>query len=198
MTADDFVKSLKILPAKRLEKSMKATVQASGRLVFATDAIKDMELTVDKSIKIYETSTMDLGAVLSVKDDPEAFTLKHNGPYYYVSFKNFLQERGIDYKNKKIVYDITNLGDRFEGKTLYKFAYRELPNGAKVEDDEQDSENETPQPSMPTEETSKDAAAEPPTEDVASMEPPTYTAEPEEVPQTSGTSETGRNDDMPF
>lgn len=122
-----FADKLKKLDAHRLQQSVKATVQSNGRLTFTVEATKEMGLSEDKSLVIFEAEGGDLGAVISVKDDPEAFVLKKCGLYFYVAFKNYLQQAGIDYKNQRIIYDITELDERIEGKTLYQFARRVLP-----------------------------------------------------------------------
>lgn len=122
-----FADRLKKLDAHRLQQSVKATIQSNGRLTFTVEATKEMGLSEEKSLVIFEADGGDLGAVISVKDDPEAFVLKKCGLYYYVAFKNYLQQAGIDYKGQRIIYDITELDEKIEGKTLYQFARRVLP-----------------------------------------------------------------------
>ena len=152
MSTKGFLSTLKPLDAQRLQKSVKATVQNSGRLTFAMDAVKDMELSEDKSIIILAAEDGNLGAVISHKGDPEAFVLKKCGAYFYVSFKNYLQQAGVDYKNQRVVYDITELDEEYKGRTLYKFERRLLPKNAKDDGDDETSEqqeaDETP-PSAP-------------------------------------------------
>ena len=122
-----FADRLKKLDAHRLQQSVKATVQANGRLTFTVEATKEMALSEEKSLVIFEADGGDLGAIISHKGDPEAFVLKKCGQYFYVAFKNYLQQAGIDYKGQRIIYDITELDERLEGKTLYKFERRVLP-----------------------------------------------------------------------
>lgn len=138
--AKGFLATLKPLDAQRLQKSVKATVQASGRLTFAMDAVNDMKLSEDKSIIILAAENGDLGAALSTKGDPEAFALKKCGAYFYVTFKNYLQQAGIDYKKFKVMYDITELDEQYKGKTLYKFERRMILRG---EDEAGDPTEET-------------------------------------------------------
>ena len=139
---------MKPLDAQRLQKSVKATVQNSGRLTFAMDAVKEMELSEDKSMIILAAENGNLGAVISYKGDPEAFVLKKCGLYFYLSLKNYLQQAGIDYKNQRVVYDITELDEEYKGKTLYKFERRFLPKNAKDkangETDDHQEAQETP------------------------------------------------------
>ena len=122
-----FADRLKKLDAHRLQQTVRATVQSNGRLTFSVEATKEMGLSEDKSLVIFEADGGDLGAVISVKNDPEAFVLKRCGLYYYVAFKNYLQQAGIDYKGQRIMYDVTELDEKIDGKTLYKFSRRVLP-----------------------------------------------------------------------
>ena len=85
----------------------------------------------DKSIIIFAAANGDLGAIVSHKGDKQAFDLKKAGAYYYISFKNYLQEQGIDYKNQRIIYDITELEEKLDGQTVYRFARRVLPKETK-------------------------------------------------------------------
>lgn len=122
-----FADKLKKLDAHRLQQSVKATVQSNGRLTFTVEATKEMGLSEEKSLVIFEADGGDLGAVISHKGDPDAFILKRCGLYFYVAFKNYLQQAGIDYKGQRIIYDITELDEKIDGKTLYQFARRVLP-----------------------------------------------------------------------
>ena len=142
MSTKGFLSTLKPLDAQRLQKSVKATVQNSGRLTFAMDAVKDMELSEDKSIIILAAEDGNLGAVISHKGDPEAFALKKCGAYFYVSFRNYLQQAGVDYKNQRVVYDITELDETYKGRTLYKFERRLLPKNAKDDSDDETADRQ--------------------------------------------------------
>ncbi len=125
-----FADNLKKLDALRLQQQAKATVQFNGRLSFTLEACKAMELSEDKSIIIFEAENGDLGATISVSGDPEAFTLKKCGPYFYIALRNYLKQSGIDYKRQKIIYDISELDEKIEGRTLFKFERRVLPREA--------------------------------------------------------------------
>ena len=123
----NFAERIRKLDALRLQQSAKATVQFNGRLSFTMEAGKVMGLSDDKSIVIFsDPESDDLGAVISVKDDPEAFVLKKCGPYFYLSFRNYLRQANLDYKRKKIIYDITQLEDKIDGKPLFRFECRML------------------------------------------------------------------------
>ena len=143
-----FADNLRKLDAMRLQQSVKATVQFNGRLSFTLEAGKTMGLSEDKSLTIFESDSDDLGATITEKGDPEAFVLKKCGPYFYIAFRNYLKEAGIDYKKNKIIYDISQLDEKFEGRTLFKFERRILPRDPKdiqpseqVEDDDDDNQS---------------------------------------------------------
>lgn len=129
--AAEFVAGMKRLDAERLQQSAKAAIQSNGRLSLTVEAGRLMHLSDDRSIVIFAAANGDLGAIVSHKGDKQAFDLKKAGAYYYLTFKNYLQEQGIDYKNQRIMYDITELEEKFEGKTVYRFARRVLPKEAK-------------------------------------------------------------------
>lgn len=157
--AKSFFSTLVPLDAQRLQKSVKATVQSSGRLTFAMDAVKEMGLSEDKSIIILAADNGDLGAVMSTKGDPTAFVLKKCGAYFYVSFKNYLVQQGVDFRNFKIIYDITELDEKHPttGKPIYKFERRMLPRGA----EEQDPTDEPAPVAEEADGATTDVAAEP-------------------------------------
>lgn len=122
-----FADNLKKLDAFRLRQQVKATVQYNGRLSFTIEAGKKIGLSEEKSLAIFEADNGDLGATIGEQGDPEAFVLKKCGPYYYIALRNYLQQAGIDYKRQKIIYDISQLDEKIEGRTLYKFERRVLP-----------------------------------------------------------------------
>jgi len=145
-----FGEQLRKLDALRLQQSAKATVQFNGRLSFTNEAGKIMGLSEDKSLVIFAADNGDLGATISIKGDPEAFVLKKCGPYFYIAFRNYLREAGIDYKKHKIIYDICLLDEKLEGRDLFKFERRILPRDPKdmltTDPSEDDDEDETQLP----------------------------------------------------
>ena len=143
-----FGETLKKLDALRLQQSVKATVQYNGRLSFTLEAAKMMGLSEEKSLIVFEAENGDLGATISEKGDPEAFVLKKNGPYFYIAFVNYLRRAKLDYRKDKIIYDIMELDEKLEGRTLYKFERRILLRDPKdiqpaEQIDEDDDETQT-------------------------------------------------------
>ena len=127
----NFAANLKMLDAERLQQTAKATIQSNGRLSLTVEAGSLMHLSDDKSIVIFAAENGDLGAIVSHKGDRRAFELKKAGAYFYITFKTYLQEMGIDYKNRRIVYDIIATDEKIDGKVLYRFSRRVLPKESK-------------------------------------------------------------------
>ena len=127
----NFAANLKMLDAERLQQTAKATIQSNGRLSLTVEAGRLMHLSYDKSIVIFAAENGDLGAIVSHKGDRRAFELKKAGAYFYITFKTYLQEMGIDYKNRRIVYDIIATDEKIDGQVLYRFSRRVLPKESK-------------------------------------------------------------------
>ena len=127
----NFAANLKMLDAERLQQTAKATIQSNGRLSLTVEAGRLMHLSYDKSIVLFAAENGDLGAIVSHKGDRRAFELKKAGAYFYITFKTYLQEMGIDYKNRRIVYDIIATDEKIDGQVLYRFSRRVLPKESK-------------------------------------------------------------------
>ena len=127
----NFASNLKMLDAERLQQTAKATIQSNGRLSLTVEAGRLMHLSDNKSIVIFAAENGDLGAIVSHKGDRRAFELKKAGAYFYITFKTYLQEMGIDYKNRRIVYDIIATDEKIDGQVLYRFSRRVLPKESK-------------------------------------------------------------------
>ena len=127
----NFASNLKMLDAERLQQTAKATIQSNGRLSLTVEAGRLMHLSDDKSIVIFAAENGDLGAIVSHKGDRRAFELKKAGAYFYITFKTYLQEMGIDYKSRRIVYDIIATDEKIDGQVLYRFSRRVLPKESK-------------------------------------------------------------------
>ena len=135
-----FINVAQMLDAKRLSKVAKATVQQQGRLGFSADAQRLMELENGKSIIFFEATDGDLGAVVTLQADERGFALRKSGPYYYLRMKNYFDERQIDYRKKRVIYDIAELNETFEEMKVFKFSRRILERGS-TEDREEEGED---------------------------------------------------------
>ena len=122
-----FGDTLTRLDAARLQQTARATIQSNGRLLLSVEATRLMKLADESSLIVFAAENGDLGATVSVKGDPQAFELKRAGATYYLTFKAYLEEAGINYKTQRIVFDITRLDEEIDGHTLFRFARHVLP-----------------------------------------------------------------------
>ena len=126
-----FADELKKLDASSLQRLARAKVDPHGRLIFTTEAMRDMGITVDNSIVLFEARDGHLGATVAQKGAKDGFILKRNGPYLYIAFSWYLQLIGLDYKKQKIVYDVLKTDEEMEGRTLWKLERRIVKKEAK-------------------------------------------------------------------
>lgn len=105
----------------------KASIHLGGNLGFSETAASLMELTNEKylQIAINEDDKKDLNLYVMVLAGKEENSIKVNkaGKYFYIKGKNIFDELEIDYKNKRVVFDIIKTD--YQGKIFYKFCRRE-------------------------------------------------------------------------
>lgn len=133
-----FIDSMQLLDAQRLSRFAKATIQASGRLGFSNDATKLMGLSENKRMLVFSAGARDLGVVIGNPDDTRGFAIKKTGLYFYVRMKNYFEQAGVDYKKYRVVYDITELDEKYEEMTVFKLARRDLERGSAEEAEEEE------------------------------------------------------------
>lgn len=133
-----FIDTGKMLNAKRLSRTAKATVQLQGRLAFSADAQRLMGLEDNQSVIFFEADGGNLGAVVAPPGDERGFSLRKSGPYYYLRMKNYFDERLIDYRTKRVIYDIVELDEEFEGMKVFKCSRRILERGSKEDLEEEE------------------------------------------------------------
>ena len=151
ISSKEFVASLKMLDAGRLQKTARAIVQGNGRLSLTVEAGRIMGLDTSKSLVLYASEDSgDLGATVSHKGDTKGFELKKVGTYHYISFKNYLREMAIDYKSQRIVYDITKLAENIDGRPLFRFARRILAKKPDAPHSAKDGSGAKNQPKSPS------------------------------------------------
>jgi len=126
----------KAYDGKRLTNMTRASVQMNGRLNFPPDAARQLKLSLDVSLMICPMGEKDLAVTVVGKDDERGFTIKKTGPYYYVPFRSLMNECGIDCSKVRVVYDIIELSEKYEGRSVFKFNRRILERTA----DETESE----------------------------------------------------------
>lgn len=139
-----FIENCQLLDATRLSKSAKATIQSSGRLGFSGEAIKLMELKENQTILILkDNDSNDLAAVVVEGEDKRGFFLKRSGTHCYLRMKNYFDQAGIDYKKRRVMFDITQLDETFENKPVFRFSYREIERGST--EDKAEQQNDQPE-----------------------------------------------------
>jgi len=108
----------------KVESRTKASIHANGNLGFSDLASKLLNLNTNRYMKIgiNEENNGDINLYVEMLDKEEEYTLKINkaGRYYYLKAKNIFDELDIDYKNKRIIYDIYQIEE--QGKKYYKFS----------------------------------------------------------------------------
>jgi hypothetical protein len=119
---------LKFIKAEDTERNAKATVHASGKLGFSSDAIEYLEITEGKAIQFAQNAEDDndinLYAVIHDSLQEGDFRLSKAGKYFYVSTKNMFDNLNIDYKRTKIIYDLVKTDN--EGIQIIKMIRREI------------------------------------------------------------------------
>ena len=96
-----------ILSAKQFAITLKATIQASGRLGFTADTATALELKSGKFAKFAkddENGTLYLIIVNEGSED--AFSIRESSGYYYVPTKLMFDTLGYNYENGNIMFDL--------------------------------------------------------------------------------------------
>ena len=107
---------------------IKLTVHRNGNMGFSNPAIEKMQIDEKSYVKI-ATNAEDLRdnnlyLILSDENDENSLKVNKAGNYYYLNTKSFFNEKNIDYKKKKLIYDVVEIN--YEGKTIYKLIKREI------------------------------------------------------------------------
>jgi hypothetical protein len=126
---------LKFIKADTIGLKAKATIHQTGKLGFSSDAVEYLEISEQKSIQfaVNEDDSQDenLYGVISEDADEGAFKISKAGDYYYINAKGLFDSLNIDYKNKRIIYDITKI--KVEEQDVIKFIKREIKKKSKEE-----------------------------------------------------------------
>ncbi|MGD8305320.1 MAG: hypothetical protein PVF17_01580 [Ignavibacteria bacterium] len=107
---------------------VKLTVHKNGNMGFSNPAVAKMQIDETSYMKI-ATNAEDprdnnLYLILSVENDENSLKVNKAGNYYYLNTKSFFNEKNIDYKKKKLIYDVVEIN--YEGSTIYKLIKREI------------------------------------------------------------------------
>lgn len=121
---------LKFINAGEIDKNVKCAVHKTGKLGFSSTAIDKLKLATDKTINIAinedDKGDENLYVVVNEKGDNNGFKISKAGAYYYINTKALFDTIGVDYRTKKIIYDIVDF--EFEGSKMFKLIKREVKN----------------------------------------------------------------------
>lgn len=108
--------------------SIKATIHKNGKMGFSKSASKKFGLDEGRFMQVGINSENkndeNLYVVVKKFDDGESLKVLKAGQYHYLNSKALFDMLKIDYKHKKIIYDVEDF--EYNGVVLYKFVKREL------------------------------------------------------------------------
>ena len=112
----------------RSSNQMKATVHLNGNLGFSSGATENLKINEKKYVKIgfNKSDKKDKHLYMLVVENncDECLRINKAGNYFYLNTTLFFNELGIEYKKKKIIFDIVEIDSKF-GK-LCKLIKREV------------------------------------------------------------------------
>lgn len=119
---------IEFFKASELERNIKATIHANGKLGFNRNAEKKLALETAKTIKIgrgkdYEKDKV-LYMVTTEEDDVDGFAVMKSGLYYYANTRSLFDMLGERYDTLKIIYDIIEV--ELNGQKIFKLKQRVL------------------------------------------------------------------------
>jgi hypothetical protein len=98
---------------KESMNNFSASVQKTGRLGFSLGAIKRMNLSKEKFIRIARNSKnkgdTNFYVFVTEKKEEDSFPIVGAGKYVYVNVAKTFKDLGIDYKSQKIKYLISEI-----------------------------------------------------------------------------------------
>ena len=117
---------LKFIPIDTNPIKPKATVHASGRLGFNSEAIDFMGLTNKRYFRVAVTNEdgKPLKNVYLIEQDEAANAAKvaKSGEYFYLNVGNLFEQLDVDYKEYTIIYDIRKM--MYNEKDMYVLKMR--------------------------------------------------------------------------
>ena len=105
----------------------KATIHKSGKLGFSRSAQEKMQINDNTYFKIGTSENSrdeNLYLVKAQREDENSIKASKAGDYYYLNTRVLFDELNIDYKRKKIIYDIIEVD--YENIVVYKLIKREI------------------------------------------------------------------------
>jgi len=120
--------NIEFFKSAELSINAKATIHATtGKLGFNRNAEKLLNLTDNKYVKIGRSSDYKDKSLFIIplnNNDLHSFSILKSGAYYYANTARLFHHLGIDYKNIKVIYDITEIN--IDGQKMFKLEYREI------------------------------------------------------------------------
>ena len=99
--------TIKILSAKEFATKLKATIQASGRLGFTGETAIALNLKAGKFAKFAKDDENGaLYLIIINEGSEEAFSIRENSGYYFVTTNVMFDTLGYDYENGNIMFDL--------------------------------------------------------------------------------------------
>ena len=108
---------LNYVSARAYAVKLKATIHSSGKLGFTDETSRSLKLLSIPGVKFALDETGILYMTLCKKADDDCFKVCKAGAYYYVNAKALFDDKGYDYKNNSIIFDLTKIEE-------YKDTYR--------------------------------------------------------------------------
>ncbi len=117
---------LKFLNPEKGEKNLKATIHKSGKLGFTIQAAEKLKLEKGKSIGIAinedDENDKNLYVEIYSENKPHSLSALKAGDYFYLNTKDLFNSLKMDYVNKFISFNISEID--INGTTYFKFAYK--------------------------------------------------------------------------
>ena len=115
--------TIKILIAKNFAIKLKATIQASGRLVFEVETATVLGLKSGKFAKFaQDDKNKFLYLIIVDMENEDAFPVRKSSGYFYVPTKVMFDSLGLDYQNGTIMFDLVrqpSLDNDLQGQVYF-------------------------------------------------------------------------------
>lgn len=113
---------LKIHPPTKARGSVKCTIHNNGKLGFSQEAVKVMGIANSSYIQIAtdeeDPDSRNLFFIVLNEKKDDAHKIIKAGSYYYLNTTRLFEEFDIDYKNKKVIFDLSEM--HYEGMQVFK------------------------------------------------------------------------------
>lgn len=122
------IMKLKFIKAQDIDRNVKCAIHKTGKLGFSSAAIDKLDISAGKGVMIAvnedDENDKNLYMLVTSQQNEDVFKVGKAGDYFYVNTKALFDTLGIDYRNKKIIYDIVDFEN--EGTKMYKLIRREV------------------------------------------------------------------------